>query len=229
MTGSSAQLERQALFEIPFWQIELPEILPFHAEMIDEVEQSIDRTRDANTNEVFLADQTVEDPFDGRSEGWSLLDARMAEAYREIISSSFQRWRSGELHLRRWAIRLGRLDAESKKKLRTTGIHNHLPALFSSIYYLSVPDEMVDDEDGGTVFYQPLGNQLDLIAPRMRTIAPREGRLVVFPAFLDHAPVPVDWDARGKSRIVISSDIFYVSGKGAGPHSDTVSVAGGGA
>jgi hypothetical protein len=58
-------------------------------------------------------------------------------------------------------------------------------------------------------------------------VSASEGRLVIFLSFLDHAPIPVDWDADNDSRLVISSDLFYVSGTSAAPdHARTVVAAG---
>lgn len=182
--------------------------------MSNEVEHLIDGSDPANPPR-FLAHQTASDPFDLPSPGWNLLEQLSNSAYASLATENFQRWRSGEFHLRRWAIRFGRLSPEDKARLHRDGLHNHLPALFSSIYYLRVPQELEDEGVGGTMFINPYANVMDVMSPRSIVVPAKEGRLVIFPSFVDHAPVPIDWDATGVPRIVVSSDVFYVSGEAA--------------
>lgn len=203
---------RQALFEIPMWLVDLSEVMTYHDQTASEVKELIDASTNSGPPR-FLAHQTPSDPFDLPSPGWALLEGEMNQAYENLAKANFKRWRSGEFHLRRWAIRLGQLDDDEKARLHRDGKHNHLPALFSSIYYLSVPDEIASGSVGGTRFWNPIGNLMDVMAPRVVDVPAIEGRLVIFPSFLDHAPPPVDWDARTKSRIVVSTDLFYVSGQ----------------
>ncbi|MCP5246307.1 MAG: hypothetical protein H6937_10355 [Burkholderiales bacterium] len=147
------------------------------------------------------------------SRGWALLESRCNEYYQSIVKENFQRWRSGEFHIRRWAIKYGTLSDEEILNLNTHGIHNHLPALFSSIYYLRIPDELSSNDKGGTQFSSPWGAIMDLYMPRSRIMHAVEGLLIVFPSFIDHTPVPVDWISKCESRIVISTDLFFVSGE----------------
>jgi len=211
---SDTRVSRASLFEIPLWTAQFDEVLPYHEEMAHEVEQLIDRDNAADGGPPrFLAHQTASDPFELPSPGWRLLERLSNQAYGDLAKAHFQRWRSGEFHLRRWAIRFGRLSALDKARLERDSVHNHLPALFSSIYYLRVPPEFVENPEGGSMFVNPFANLMDLMAPRTRIIAPKEGRFLVFPAFVDHTPVPIQWDSAGVSRIVVSSDVFYVSGK----------------
>jgi hypothetical protein len=205
------ELTRTALFDTPMWVSQIDEVRPFHDEMCAEVEDAIDSA--PRDRAAFLAHQTPSDPFLLGSRGWSILEERSNAIYSALARESFQRWRAGEFHLRRWAIRLGRLNQEEKSRLARDGVHNHLPALLSSIYYLRVPAEFADDPAGGTEFCNPLANLMDMFGPRRTVVPPREGRLVIFPSFLDHAPVPVGWDAGSVSRIVVSTDLFYVSGE----------------
>jgi Putative 2OG-Fe(II) oxygenase len=210
--GKDVQLRKTALFEIPVWSVDLREIEPYHAEMAAEVEDLIDGVP-AGHSARHLAHQTQSDPFGLPSEGWRLLEARCNELYAELARANFQRWRSGQFHLRRWALRLGTLSTAEKEQLKRDALHNHLPALFSSVYYLKVPVSLAGTEEGGTVFVNPLGNLMDIMGPRNAMVAAHEGRLVIFPSFLDHRPGPLDWDSPDDVRIVISTDIFYVSGE----------------
>lgn len=205
-------LQRTSLFEIPMWTAEFHDVVEFHAEMAAEVEQLIASAPETEPPR-FLAHQTPSDPFQLPSKGWQILEQRCNEAYSALARTHFRRWRSGEFYLRRWAISYGKLSEGEKARLRRDGVHNHLPALFSSIYYLSIPPEFAGRPEGGTLFVNPLGNLMDLMSPRTTTIAPKEGLFVVFPSFVDHSPVPVDWDSSGVPRIVVSSDVFYVSGQ----------------
>jgi len=209
------ELSQGALFEVPRWMAAFDEVVPFHDEMTQELLDLID-TAPHDVSTRFLAQQTPCDPFLLPSPGWRLLEQLSNECYSKIAKRHFQRWRTGEFHLRRWAIKFGTLSKDDKKRMRRDGIHNHLPALFSSIYYLRVPPEFDDHDAGGTLFVNPIGNLMDLMSPRSAIIAPKEGRFVIFPAFVDHTPIPCEWDASGVPRIVVSTDIFYVSGESMG-------------
>lgn len=207
------ELSQTALFQISQWTAQLNEVVPYHGAMIDQLELRMrEEATSALDHSKYLAHQTVEDPFDLPSEGWRVLERSMNEALRLLSRRHFQRWREGEFHLRRWAIRLGALSAAQKAILARDSLHNHLPALFSVIYYLSVPKEFEEKPEGGTLFLNPIGNLMDFTAPRTNTILPKEGRLVIFPSFVDHSPVPIHWTANDRSRIVISADVFFVSG-----------------
>lgn len=225
MSNNGAALRRKALFEIPIWSIDLATVVPHHAEMATEVDQLIDKELAQNTARV-LAHQTVSDPFALPSDGWRVLERATNRAYSELAQTQFQRWRDGEFHIRRWAIRLGRLSTEEKARLERDQVHNHLPALFSTVYFLRIPSAIAG-VDGGTRFWNPLGNLMDVTAPRLCDVPALEGRLLIFPSFLDHAPIPVDWDAEDDSRLVISSDLFYVSGISAAPHDARTVIAAG--
>lgn len=214
-------VSRTALFDIPIWTAQFDEILPYHEQMAEEVEGLIDDTS-AEEAPRYLAHQTPTDPFTLPSEGWRILERLSNDVYTDLAKRYFQRWRSGEFHLRRWAIRLGRLDEADKARLARDSVHNHLPALFSSIYYLRIPNQFVDNPDGGTRFINPIGSLMDLMGPRTTSIAPREGRFLVFPGFVDHTPIPIEWDADDVSRIVLSSDVFYVSGQRRQDNRETV-------
>jgi hypothetical protein len=215
-------LSRASLFEIPMWTAQFDEVVPFHVEMTEQVERLINSTPEAEAPR-FLAHQTPSDPFTLPSEGWRILERLCNEAYSTLAKQYFRRWRSGEFHLRRWAISYGQLSESEKSRLRRDGVHNHLPALFSSIYYLRIPPEFTGRPEGGTLFVNPLGNLMDLMSPRTTTILPKEGLFVVFPSFVDHSPVPIEWDSSGISRIVVSSDVFYVSGQSGG-HQQTAVI-----
>lgn len=206
------ELKRTPLFEIPLWTTEFEEIVPYHDEMAREVETLID-SAPAEDPPRYLAHQTASDPFQLPSPGWRMLEQSCNRAYAELAKRHFQRWRTGEFHLRRWAIRFGRLSKVDKERLARDAMHNHLPALFSSIYYLRVPAAFVEQPEGGTLFTNPIGNLMDFMSPRTKTVAPKEGRFVVFPSFVDHAPIPFAWDAEDTTRIVVSCDVFYVSGE----------------
>jgi hypothetical protein len=213
MMNTTPPLIRKSLFEIPYWIVHFDEVAAYHQEMVQEVETLIDRDIDTDDPPRYLAHQTASDPFNLPSHGWRILEQLSNQVYSDLAKKHFQRWRSGQFHLRRWAIRFGYLSEGDKERLTRDSVHNHLPALFSSIYYLSVPEEFAEKTEGGTRFINPIGNLMDFMGPRENVIAPKEGRFIVFPSFVDHAPIPFHWDASDKPRIVISSDVFYVSGE----------------
>ena len=211
-------LSKSALFDIPFWSIQLDEVMPYHSEMAIEVESAID----ASYSSAHLAHQTTSDPFSLPSKGWGLLAELSNKIYQEIVSTSFQRQKSGEFHLRRWAIRYGRLSKKEEEKLEKESVHNHYPALFSSVYYLKIPSRFEGSTDGGTRFFHPWGNLVEHIGPREFVYPSAEGRLIVFPSFVDHSPTSVNWGADSEVRIVIASDIFFVSGISCSPPTEAV-------
>lgn len=202
-----------SLFGVPFWRRSCDEVVPYHDEMVADVEANL---AEHGTSPSDLAHQTLEDPFSGRSDGWRILEEMMNSLYRSVIEERFRRWRSGELHLRRWAIKIGDLDLDETRRLGAGAIHNHAPALLSSIYYLRVPAELSSAASGGTHFYNPIAGAVDNLVPRGHDEPPIEGRLVVFPSFVDHAPLPLHWSAPDDPRIVISADVYYTSGTAVG-------------
>ena len=211
--NTTPSLTRKSLFEIPYWSVHFDEVVAYHKEMTREVEALIDRDVDMDDPPRYLAHQTASDPFNLLSPGWRVLERASNQVYSELAKKHFQRWRSGQFHLRRWAIRFGYLSEGDKERLTRDSVHNHLPALFSSIYYLSVPEEFAESAEGGTRFINPIGNLMDFMGPREKIIVAKEGRFIVFPSFVDHSPIPIHWNASGKARVVVSSDIFYVSGE----------------
>lgn len=204
-------LERRPLFEIPYWRLDLPSVRPFHSEMTREVEDQIDRELRDGRDNPFTAHQTHADPFELPSLGWSRLDDALREALTEIASTTFRRQTEGEFHLRRWAIRYGRLSDKDKERLRRDAVHNHMPALLSSLYYLSVPADLPEGK-AGTRFLSPLGGHLQFVAAPEVVVGGSEGELLIFPAQLDHSTCVIDWDATERSRIVIVTDLYYVHG-----------------
>lgn len=202
-------LDTHALFAIPYWLAFFEEVIPYHDEMIAELEDKLDA---AQETKIHLSDQTVDDPFKLASEGWGVLQKNCDMAFHELVEKNFQRWYSGEFHMRRWGVRLGRQSSTEKERLLRESVHNHYPAFLSSIYYLSVPEELRAKEEGGTQFRNPFSFVMEKIVPRTVVVPAQPGRFVVFPAFVDHTAVPIEWTANDVSRIVIVCDIFYVSG-----------------
>lgn len=207
-------MKRSSLFDVPVWVDNFPDVVEHHAEMIDEVEAAIDQAQ--GTPRDVLAHQTIGDPCGLPSKGWRLLDERMQACLGGLIRAEFARWRFGEMHLRRWALRTGKLDENEKAKLLSDGLHNHLPALLSCIYYLSLPSEM-PTEERGTEFHNPYAGIMDLISPRTTIIDPRVGDFVVFPSFVDHRPLGGGWNTEGAGRIIVSADAYFITGRGRPP------------
>ena len=204
-------LQKEALFTIPCWKCTFPAVRPYHQEMSTEIEESIDSTLLKGPS-AQLAHQTAIDPFDLPSPGWTILERSINGALSDLVEQSFERWREGEFHIRRWGIRLGKLSASEKDRAEKEALHNHFPALFSSVYYLSIPEAIGDPSSAGTRFHNPFVSVSEMYTPRTNSVPGIEGDFIVFPSFLDHAPVPLNWDATGRSRLVIACDIFYVSG-----------------
>ncbi len=211
MRGVPVNLERRPMFMVPYWDAKIDSVIPFHGEMIQELDRQIDEELGEGRANPFTAHQTHSDPFDLPSRGWRELDTALRSALSTVAAQTFRRQKQGEFHLRRWAVRYGRLNEEEKSVLRRDGVHNHMPALLSSIYYLSVPPELPEAQ-AGTLFFSPLGGHLRFVAEQSTTIGGREGDLVIFPAQVDHSTMSIDWDAGEAPRVVIVSDLYYVSG-----------------
>src|ERR1044071_9454953 len=96
-------LTRRSLFEIPYWIVNFDEVAQYHAEMTREVERLIERDVERDDPPRYLAHQTASDPFNLPSHGWRVLEQLSNQAYSDLAKKHFQRWRSGQFHLRRWA------------------------------------------------------------------------------------------------------------------------------
>jgi hypothetical protein len=208
--GTGQIPSQESLFSIPFWEFYPEGIADYHNEMTDEVLRDIS-TRGSRPK--VLAHQTQGDPFQLPSPGWATLDGQIRSILGSIFNSYYRRWREGELHIRRWAIVMGRLNDEEAERLAAEGLHNHLPALLSFIYYLNIPEELSEPEVGGTRFHSPLANLFESFAPRSRVIAADAGKLVVFPAYIDHEPIPITWADADRPRVVLSGDVYFTAGR----------------
>ena len=214
------EVSRKNLFGVPLWTASLPDVVPHHSAMANEIDKHIEA---GGASSTALAHQTAIDPMRLQDPGWKILEARMNEVLADVIRKHLRRWRYGQLHIRRWAVQLGRLSAEEKARLPGEFTHNHLPALLSAVYYLRVPADLPSGH-GGTSFFNPLANLMDLFGPRDAYEEPTPGKLLVFPAYLDHVPVPGTWDASENTRITISADVFFVSGEPDVPNGRGVAV-----
>lgn len=226
MTESLARtnLIRKALFDVPIWVADIAEVAPHHRAMAGEVEELLDAGQ-AHHSQRVLARQTPTDPFVLPSAGWAILERETNRVYEQLVRASFQRWRAGEFHVRRRAIRLEGLSAEEKARPRRDQTRSHSPALFSSLYYLQIPTQLQDG--GGTRFWSPIDNLMDVPAPTLADVPAREGTLIVFPSILDHAPLPSDRDAADTPRIVVSTDLFYVNKQATAPDETKTVIAAG--
>src|SRR5207248_2989856 len=137
--------------EIPMWLSEFSDVIPYHEEMASEVDRLLE-SASGDADSPTLGHQTASDPFLLPSLGWRVLERATNEAFSKVIRTSLGRRRTGEFHVRRWALRLGRLTQSEKTRLDAQGLHNHLPALLSSVYYLRVPSELAEQREGGTIF-----------------------------------------------------------------------------
>lgn len=206
-------MNKSPLFDIPYWHDHMASVIPYHAEMIDELNRLIDEDMRQNDTSDIIGDQTFRDPFSLSSKGWEILDTEFQTRISEIVTCNFRRSRTGEFHLRRWALRMGSLSDRQIAEMAKLGRHNHYPAMFSSIYYLSIPSEIENTELSGTTFYQPFSEVLGLFAPAEARTFAKEGDLLIFPSVVEHAPTAALWRSSGaRDRIVISCDVFWVNG-----------------
>lgn len=90
--------------------------------------------------------------------------------------------------------------------------HHHLPDEVSGVYYYQVPktsvqdtDESINKYDGYLYFVSPVQGHYfsPLTSPRQKTyVTPKEGSLILFPSYLEHAVMPCN--NSDESRISIS-------------------------
>lgn len=207
-------VDKYSLFSVPYWRSRFDDISEYFDEMYCEVDDLITQELDASSGNPFLAHQSFSDPFDLPSKGWEALDRATRACFSDIILSHFSRQRSGEMHLRRWAVRYGNLSAEERTVLNEQSVHNHMPALLSSIFYLSVPTSTTGAGVSGTKYFNPTGGHLRLLTDNEVIIEACEGDLVIFPAQVDHTTLTHGWapDKDERSRIVIVCDVYYVGG-----------------
>ena len=69
--------------------------------------------------------------------------------------------------------------------------HIHPGGWLSGVYYVSLPEGMLDDENAGCIEFGCVPDDLKLAKPpRTRLLTPREGSLLVFPSFFYHRTLP---------------------------------------
>ena len=207
-------VEKHSLFTVPYWRSRFDDISAYFDEMYFEVDKLITQELEANSDNPFLAHQSFSDPFNLPSKGWEILDRSIRACFSDVILSNFSRQRAGEMHLRRWAVRYGNLSTEERAVLSEQSVHNHMPALLSSIFYLSVPASTQEAGVSGTKYFNPTGGHLRLLTDNEVIIEACEGDLVIFPAQVDHTTLTQGWapSKEERSRIVIVCDVYYVGG-----------------
>tara|TARA_R110001606_G_scaffold395569_4_gene568061 strand:- start:936 stop:1517 length:582 start_codon:yes stop_codon:yes gene_type:complete len=160
----------------------------------------------------YLAHQTKSDPFKLPSNGWAILDEEIKICLSKIIKDKIPRYVNGELHIRRWAIRYGKLNSDEADLLSEESIHNHSPALLTCVFYLSVPQEMENLKESKTRFFNPCGAISGLVSPSRVDIGGEQGSLIIVPGDIYHTGLSERYVSDEKSRIVVVCDIFFVSG-----------------
>ena len=84
--------------------------------------------------------------------------------------------------------------------------HLHPDGWVSGVYYVALPGTMhsaSEDQDGWIEFGRPLPELTGSLEPRVRTIRPEEGMLVLFPSYFYHQTIPFE---SAEQRICIAFD-----------------------
>lgn len=84
--------------------------------------------------------------------------------------------------------------------------HFHHKGWISSAYYVSLPDEIDDQQKGWIKFGQPeISSQIQLEPEHV--VKPKEGCLVLFPSYMWHGTIPYD---SAKERMTVAFDVVPV-------------------
>lgn len=139
---------------------------------------------------------------------WKRFFFMVRTVIRGVASSLSGPLDEGMVHLRAWGSRLSRAGDYSERHLRLSALHNHSPAFLSAVYYLRLPKEG-SEGDGGTFFVNPFPHSLSSPHPGV-VVSPEEGSIVVFPSWVMHGPVLLDYTRVQAPRIVIGIDAHLI-------------------
>ncbi|HWF07362.1 MAG TPA: putative 2OG-Fe(II) oxygenase [Bryobacteraceae bacterium] len=185
------------------WISDLPGVIADAAALEADIE---DMLSNGLRNESAYGEQTVTKLHQLRAPHWDRFFGEVRRVIGEVIAASRATLDPATVYLRAWASKLAREGDYSRRRARLSAIHNHSPAFLSAIYYLRVPQEQEKGESG-TLFVNPFPQSL--ASPQPGVVLPGlEGRIVVFPSWVLHAPAEL---ADLKSpRIVIAVDAHFI-------------------
>jgi hypothetical protein len=181
------------------------DLLPDHDALLADIEDLLAR---GDRNPAAYGEQTSTRLQELTAPHWRRFFAEMRRIVSCVAETSAGALDEGVVHLRAWASRL-RLDGDpSERRLWLGALHNHSPAFLSAVYFLRLPAGTSKGE-GGTCFVNPFPHSLVSPHPGV-VIAPAEGRVIVFPSWLMHGPLPTARSTPGLPRVVIAVDAHFI-------------------
>lgn len=178
-------------------------------ELLVEIENMEVKDRDSHRNAAKSADITTEGGFqtalannflDLQSAAVSQLKTKIIlPAVKEYLNTVFgDSSKNITPHLVGWANILRRSDWQRPH------MHPTHKNLVSGCYYVEVP-EFEDDSEGHIEFMNPMPISVNHGFSNSRKIAPRQGKLLLFPPFYNHYVHPLKTD---KKRVIIAFDVL---------------------
>lgn len=195
-------LDQMGLFPVPVWTVDLsPYFADDLATMVSDVDWIIDEDRAPAPLEQSRAAISAL-----TTEPWPRYHQVLAQICEGLLARAWPEAGYEVGRLATWGLRMA--GPSGGGLLRH--LHAHPRAMLSSVLYLQIPDELVDHRHGGTLFRDPNASNTSYMAERpLARIAARPLRLVVFPAWLEHAPAEPPTGGRySKPRIVVATDVI---------------------
>ncbi len=182
----SLKLEQVNVFPLPVFQMAVPALAPHHDAIVDAFREKIDSGA-LPRNAHGFGYQTPANLLDERAwpAPWfrEILAPSFRAACQRILANACTDWEPGMK--RRWVNTM--TIAWGVVQTGDTGgdnpWHTHVPALLSACYYVRMSARQ---DEGNFQFMNPLA--ANLFQPRVGELRPREGRMLVFPSFLNHRP-----------------------------------------
>ncbi len=201
------EVHRRDLFPTPIWQVDLSHLHGHMQEMIADAEELI-ATDPFVGNQLFSQSRTHLQSRGGPA--WKAFFHETAAIMQHIMERDYPpTFPVTGGTLRSWAMRI----TDPKEFDRAGGgiqsvLHAHLPSFLSSVFYLQVPDELLETGTGGTTFRDPASSLSQMHRQPWIHIPPNPFELVIFPSHLEHAPErPQGVESFSTPRIVVSTDL----------------------
>ncbi len=174
-------------FPIPVFQVPVPEMAPFHKEIIALFDDLLAKGElGPHTNGYGY--QTKTNLFDPNSFPQpyfrEILLAAFRQACLQILSGTVTDFSPDLNHSWFNTFNTGWGVVQTNETWPTEiPWHTHLPAVLSGCYYISTSPS---SEEGNLQFSNPI--MPNMFQPKFAEVAPTEGHMLIFPSFLNHRP-----------------------------------------
>lgn len=141
--------------------------------------------------------------------GWEKFFAVLRGFMERIISRELPpQYDFRRFFLRSWVLQIDEASDFMRTGSTLNVLHSHIPAVLSSVFYLQVPDDLINAPSGGTTFRDPNSVNTRAYSRPDFHVSPAPLRLVIFPAFLEHCPEqPRPEVVMEKPRIIVATDL----------------------